>query len=157
MKTGKILKFLKSLGPDKRPPDVIIGGAEDPYLKRWWIIPRNRFFNIYLHQFLRSDDDRALHDHPWWNMSLLLDGKYVEYTPTGVHYRDPGHLYFRPAKALHRVELHRGAYTGEEWPVWTLFVTGPRFREWGFACPQGWRHWTEFTSEDSTVVGKGCA
>src|SRR5690606_32105599 len=36
--------------PTRRGPDVIIGGAHDPYLKRWWVIPRNRFFNIYLHQ-----------------------------------------------------------------------------------------------------------
>jgi hypothetical protein len=47
-----------------RPPDFVIGG-DSPYMLRWWIIPRNKFFNIYLHRFLRSDDDRALHDHPW--------------------------------------------------------------------------------------------
>ena len=35
------------------------------YLSRWHIIPRNRYFNIYLHKFVGSDDDRALHDHPW--------------------------------------------------------------------------------------------
>ena len=49
----------------RRPADFVIGGAERPYLRRWWVIPRNRLFNVYLHQFLRSDDDRALHDHPW--------------------------------------------------------------------------------------------
>ena len=48
-----------------REPDFIIGGHEAPYLRRHWLIPRNRFFNIYVHEFLRSDDDRALHDHPW--------------------------------------------------------------------------------------------
>lgn len=42
-----------------RNPDFIIGGA-DPYMLRWWVIPRNKVFNIYLHRFLRSDDDRAL-------------------------------------------------------------------------------------------------
>ena len=26
---------------------------------------RNKIFNIYLHQIIRSDDDRALHDHPY--------------------------------------------------------------------------------------------
>lgn len=45
------------------PCDFTIGGHERPYLLRWFIIPRNRFFNIYLHKFLRSDDDRALLDH----------------------------------------------------------------------------------------------
>ena len=49
-------------------------------MRRWWVIPRNKWFNVYLHHFLRSDDDRALHDQPWWNLSILLDGEYTEHT-----------------------------------------------------------------------------
>lgn len=41
-------------------PHQIIPSADDPYLLRWYIIP----LNVYLHKFMRSDDDRALHDHP---------------------------------------------------------------------------------------------
>jgi hypothetical protein len=63
-----------------RAPDVIIGGHDNPYLLRWFIIPRNPIFNIYLHQFLRSDDDRALHDHPWPWCSILLRGSYAEWS-----------------------------------------------------------------------------
>lgn len=55
----------------RRAPDVVIGEADSPYLLRWHPIPRNPIFNVYLHQFLRDDDDRALHDHPWVNVSLL--------------------------------------------------------------------------------------
>lgn len=139
----------------RRAPDFIIGPHADPYLKRWWIIPRNRFFNIYLHQFLHSDDDRALHDHPWSNVSLLLDGAYTEHTipQGGVHrhaiYRT-GDLKFRRAKAAHRIELHAG-------PCWSLFITGPVIREWGFHCPRGWRVWREFVdARDSGQVGRGC-
>lgn len=55
-----------------RKPDFVIGDLSNPYLLRWWVIPRNRFFNVYLHKFLRDDDDRALHDHPWWSMSIIL-------------------------------------------------------------------------------------
>jgi hypothetical protein len=58
----------------RRSPDFVIGGDERPYLLRWWVIPRNKVFNVYLHLFLRSDDDRALHDHPWANASMLLRG-----------------------------------------------------------------------------------
>lgn len=129
---------------DRRPPDFIIGGAEDPYLRRWWVIPRNRWFNVYLHHFMRSDDDRALHDHPWWNVSVLLEGEYREHTPEGVFLRRPGAFYARRAVAAHRVELLEGE-DGRLVPVWTLFITGPRVREWGFLCPRGWRHWREFT------------
>lgn len=140
---------------DRRPPDFIVGGKEDPYLMRWWVIPRNRFFNVYLHHFMRSDDDRALHDHPWWNLSILLKGEYTEHTIAagGVHravIRRAGQFKFRGAKSAHRIELHNG-------PCWTLFLTGPTLRTWGFHCPRGWRPWKEFVDDrDSGKVGRGC-
>jgi hypothetical protein len=114
-----------------RPPDFVIGGADDPYMLRWWVIPRNRFFNIYLHKFLRSDDDRALHDHPWVNVSYLLAGTYVEHmihaggVRTAIRYR-AGDLRFRRSITAHCIEI--------EEPCWSLFITGPVIREWGFHC-----------------------
>ena len=62
----------------RRPPDFVIGGSDRPYMHPWWLIPRNPWFNVYLHRIMRSDDDRALHDHPWVNCSVLLEGSYVE-------------------------------------------------------------------------------
>ena len=44
-------------------PHFLISDQADPYLHRWYVIPRNRFLNLYLHKFLRDDEDRALHDH----------------------------------------------------------------------------------------------
>lgn len=140
----------------RRPPDVIIGGAADPYMRRWWVIPRNRIFNIYLHHFMRSDDDRALHDHPWWNLSILLVGRYAEHTidAGGVNVftvRRAGQWKFRRASHAHRIELTHG-------PCWTLFITGPNIRSWGFHCPKGWVHWREFTNpaDGGKTVGRGC-
>lgn len=138
-----------------RPPDFIIGGADNPYMRRWWVIPRNRFFNVYLHEFLRSDDDRALHDHPWWNCSLLLFGEYTEHTIAagGINHRSiyrAGDLKFRRAGYAHRVELHAGS-------CWSLFITGPVVRGWGFHCPNGWRPWKEFVDgRDNGAIGRGC-
>lgn len=146
---------LRSRVANKRPPDVNIGKEDDVYMRRWWVIPRNRVFNIYLHNFLRSDDDRALHDHPWWNASILLSGQYTEHTIAagGVNRRvvyPTGAVKLRGAKYAHRVELTHG-------PCWSLFITGPTIRSWGFHCPAGWRHWTEFVdSRDSGKIGKGC-
>ncbi|RWF66864.1 hypothetical protein [Mesorhizobium sp.] len=139
----------------QRPPDVTIGGAADPYMRRWWVIPRNRFFNIYLHHFMRSDDDRALHDHPWWNLSILLDGRYVEHTISagGINVRTErraGDTKFRKARAAHRIELVDG-------PCWTLFLTGPVIRRWGFHCLRGWVDWQVFTKPDNPgEIGRGC-
>jgi hypothetical protein len=138
-------------------PDFVIGGDTRPYLRRWWLIPRNRLFNVYLHQFMRSDDDRALHDHPWMNCSVLLRGCYVEHTidAGGINrrsFRMAGDVVVRRSgRMAHRVELVDG-------PCWTVFITGPRYREWGFHCPeQGWVHWKRFTAtDDAGAIGKGC-
>ncbi len=134
-----------------RSPDFIVGGLDSPYLKRWWLIPKNWFFNVYLHQFLRSDDDRALHDHPWWNLSWLLRGGYVEVTPHGRVRRRCGSVVARFATTKHRIELINGN------PCWTLFITGPRIRDWGFWCPQGFVPWQKFTSPNNKgEIGRGC-
>lgn len=132
-------------------PHVLIGGDEDPYLKRWLVLPRNKFpINIYLHKFCHSDDDRALHDHPWPWWSILLKGQYLEYTkePGNPHPRKRFSLVRRPATSAHRVALVNGTRkdgTYGELPAWTLFITGKKQREWGFHCPQGWMHWEKFT------------
>jgi hypothetical protein len=132
----------------QRAPDLVIG---DHYLRRWFVIPRNMFSNQYLHWFGRSDDDRALHDHPWPNSSFILDGEYIEHTPDGAILRRAGDFVQREATSLHRIELIDAR------PVISLFSTGPKVRDWGFACPQGWVPWQEFTDpNDSTQVGAGC-
>jgi hypothetical protein len=133
-----------------RPCDFPIGGDVDPYILRWWVIPRNPWSNQYLHDIRRSDDDRALHDHPWPNTSFLIFGSYIEHTPEGSFVRKAGDVIFRPASAFHRLEVIPGQR------AISLFTTGPKVREWGFACPQGWVHWQDFTSEDGKFVGRGC-
>lgn len=146
-----------------RKPDFIIGGHDNPYMLRWYVIPRNPIFNIYLHKFLRSDDDRALHDHMYVNCSIILKGSYLEHTKKGCSYRGAGQIVFRRPTTAHRIQLlsdcwwdmNKVCYRNNA--AWTLFITGPRVREWGFHCPKGWRSWREFTSPaDSGSIGKGC-
>ncbi|MPW16930.1 hypothetical protein GCT13_08295 [Paraburkholderia sp. CNPSo 3157] len=141
----------------RRVPDVVIGSVFNPYLFRWWVIPRNGFFNVYLHRFMRSDDDCALHDHPWTNLSILLRGTYTEHTidAGGINVRTErraGQWKLRVFGSFaHRIELTHGE-------CWTLFITGPRYRHWGFHCPTaGWVHWQRFTAADNPgEIGKGC-
>lgn len=131
------------------PADYEIGTE---YLRRWWIVPRNPGCNVYLHEFSGSDDDRAMHDHPWDNTSYILSGRYIEHTPEGGFLREAGDIVQRRAVALHRIEVF-----ADEPPVISLFITGPKVREWGFACPQGWVHWQDFCAPgDSSKVGRGC-
>lgn len=153
--------------PASRKPDIVIGPPAKPYMLRWWIIPRNRVFNIYLHRFLQSDDARAMHDHPSANWSILLDGAYKEFFHDGtIKIRLPGDWIFRRPTTAHRIELFNrydfDRATGN-WikdgpsPCWSLFITGPRVRNWGFKCPHGWVPWQHFTkSSNPGEVGPGC-
>lgn len=112
-------------------PHFRINSEGDFYLDRWYVIPRNLWFNIYLHHTLRDDDPQALHDHPWWNVSLVLKGGYWEVMPGGkfMHmaasrtethsamaaslfqppfkrkWRGPGSIVLRRATDAHRLEL----------------------------------------------------
>lgn len=164
---------------DRRPPDISIGGKDNPYLRRWWLLPRNRVLNVYLHQFLRDDDDRALHDHPWFWCSIILRGSYVEHTIAagGIHrkrIRRALSIRFGTPWGAHRIELVRAGSPDAPASIraavrhgllpadyafscWTLFITGPRMRNWGFHCPRGWVPWQRFTDpDDPSRIGPGC-
>lgn len=175
----------------RRPCDFIIGGEREPYMLRWWLTPWSGWYRdikeedltwwqwlitrlpgAYLHRILRSDDDRALHDHPWCNISILLEGQYVEHVilPGGIHertYRQAGCVTARWAKTAHRLEIiapvigyrNNIALHGPHVRAWSLFLFGFRLRHWGFHCPErGWVHWREFTNpaDGGATVGKGC-
>lgn len=133
----------------RREPDFVIGGD---YMRRWYIIPRNERLNLYLHETLRSDDD-VMHDHPWDNTSLLISGGYVEHTPEASYHRLPGDIISRKATDVHRLEL-----VGDQ-PSISLFMTGPKIRDWGFHCPNGWVPWQVFTGgyhNGRSDKGAGC-
>ena len=119
-----------------RPPDFVIGEKDDPYLERWYVIPRNRWFNIYLHHFLKGDDDRALHDHPWTFISFILRGGYWEQTETGRKWHAPGSILYRPAEWKHRVIITQ--------PSWSLVVVFRRRRKWGFWVNEKWCWWRNY-------------
>jgi hypothetical protein len=145
----KFLEWLKILISGK--PHFIIGGAENPYMYRWHLIPRNRWLCIYLHKFLRDDDDRALHDHPWNFLSIMLSGSYDEHTTDGVITRRAPSVAWRKADHRHRVELNTKH-------CWTVIFRGSVIRQWGFWCPQGFVHWKIFTAPgDKGAIGRGCA
>lgn len=120
------------------------------YMERYWLVKPSRWTfgcGIRVHHILRSDNDRDMHTHPWWNLSLILRGVYWEVMPAkkdepGAYYggyvnlnepfkmkqRKVGDLVFRRRTARHKLMLFRG-------PVWTFFVTGPETRDaspWGY-------------------------
>lgn len=122
--------------------DGIDGGPRREYLFRWHMIPRNRWFNLYLHKFVHGDDERALHDHPWASASLILEGHYIEHTSEWAYEHSPdtspegvnAHVaylerLFSPGDGrFYRdgsVALNRGEFPGQhKFDYWQTFTAG---------------------------------
>lgn len=141
-----------------REPDFYIGGKENPYLRRWWLTNRiPEKCKVYLHNFLRDDEDRAPHDHPSDSLSIGIWGRYKEHMADGsIKIRYPFIPVWRKATDYHRIELFRDK-NGNIKQAWTVFTFGPKLQDWGFRCPQGKIMWWDFTdANDSGSVGKGC-
>ena len=95
------------------------------------------------------------------NCSLVLEGNYIEVLGDNQRFsfsdrvvRHQGDIIFRMPSTLHRIELMRSK-VDVVMPVTTMFITGPRMRDWGFACPNGWvDHMTFLNRKDN--YGRGC-
>ena len=83
-----------------------------------------RWFRIYLHRLNAPNAHKVCHDHPWWFWTLLLKGGYNEYHQGIWTWQCAGSLLYRPAEWQHNV-VTRGV-------SWSLILTGPKFRKWGF-------------------------
>ena len=130
----------------QRPPDEIIG---DRYMRRWHAV-RTPIFCEYIHLYVGDDPIECLHDHPWPSASICLRGALQETTSIAgdtceLSRITPGTVSVRSARFSHRLQLVTG-------PAVTLFLTGPRIRDWGWHLPTGWRHWKEVSRVDPDGV-----
>ena len=125
---NKIIEWIKRKCPSKL---IQLDGLD--YLERYTIV-WTPFFKVYMHNILRSDLDRNLHNHPWHFLTILLKGSYKETLKIiknqtsfkeKVQVYGPGSTLFRPAHHYHRIEL------GEE-TVTSIVIAGPKFQDWGF-------------------------
>jgi hypothetical protein len=129
---SKINTFLHKRVIAKRKPDFMIPFNKDKiFMERWFLIKRNKIFNIYLHQYTEPDPDHTLHDHPWFSMSFILFSGFQEQTIKygGVFvYRTfkQGNFHFMSPWHTHRISMVTCGTCR------TLFFTGPVIREWGF-------------------------
>lgn len=134
-----------------------------PYMYRYYLwrkptehttgIPKKEpRFNVFIHNIVQSDIGDP-HDHPWDYTSVILWGGYVEWiyikTPVWetnpnesrfnglkltykvartIKYRRVGDIIKAHAERTHMVHL-------KDKPAWTLFIRGPKVREWGFLNP----------------------
>jgi hypothetical protein len=55
----------------QRRPHQVVGPPHAPYLMRWFVLPHNRFVNVYVQTFASSEllnSARALSLDPWNNL-----------------------------------------------------------------------------------------
>ena len=125
----------------------------EPYLERYYVFLKDRTwfpFNVFLHKFLKSDPD-DVHDHPWPYATLILKGCYYEWVAKfnslgekiGEErmWRGPGHFRVCSATSYHRIELDPDV------TAWTLFMPGPKKREWGFLVNNKWVRHDQYLQE----------
>lgn len=132
---------------DNRKPGITwgqrVGETECPYLRRW--ILNFGLGSIRVHHWIASDDPRALHDHPWWFLTFVVRGGYLdvsEYadgTPRYDHLTE-GSVRYRPALHKHTVLVEPGG-------CWTIMLTGRHSRDWGFWVNGQWKRMRRFFRE----------
>ena len=94
------------------------------YVRRW--VMETRWFSVRLHHWMHSDDSRAMHDHTWWFITFVIKGSYVDVIPPVTEWMGVGHrIAWRPALHRHTVQVSPGG-------CWTLLLTGPKIRPFGF-------------------------
>lgn len=146
----------------------IIGDDQGtPYMVRYFISRPNtkKKGRIYLHKFLRSDHDRALHDHPWNFVSIILKGGYWEfaddraipYKQKAGNERKYGSTYGQPEDKAYTMHIEREKFSSRAFPLTAYHdslvkpdkyipasVKGQSFRWFGpgsiLRRGAGWRH-----------------
>jgi hypothetical protein len=144
------LNFLERIG---RKRIVMDRQSDEPYLERYYLFlkDRDRFpFNVFLHKFLKGDPD-DVHDHPWPYATLILKGGYYEWLPQFDSkgnkiaemcvWRGPGSFRICSANSYHRIELDPNV------TAWTLFMPGPKKRDWGFLVNNKWIQHEQYLKE----------
>jgi len=136
-------------------------GEDETYLKRWFVARKNMIptvigeriskeesravagfvpsmvENVYVHKFGAGDANETLHDHPWWNVSLIVSGGYTEQLDDRLVERNPGDVIIRQAADRHAIRLVKPDTV-------TIFGTGIKEREWGFWVDGEFVHWRDF-------------
>lgn len=107
---------------------------------------------LRLHKFMRGDDDRAPHDHPWWFITFPFKS-YTELVavPAQNGYFEDDQDYWcyltRTVKAwrfhFRSSALKHIVISAPNMPFWTFVIAGRKTKDWGF-----WRKPSAFTPHE---------
>ena len=170
----KIEAFIRAVLDRLLKKKEIVNCARELYLRRWYLL-RTKRVGIFIHQFVRSDEDRALHDHPWSFLVVPIWRGYVEHSErirdcktcdgtgivgifdasAGCPDCDLGEV--REARQTRVYPLLGTRFRGGTYrhrvdlidgkAAWSLFFRFTENRVWGFWLPDGFKPWNLFWQE----------
>ena len=123
-----------------------------PHFHRLPLLLGKHRISIYLHHFVGPDDARDPHDHPKWFLSIGLWGSYTETRynsgiKAGVRKFTAPWIRWFPAEHAHQLSNCN---------AWTLVITGPVKRQWGFwAGPHQWVDKQEYVDQVNEGLNNG--
>jgi hypothetical protein len=134
--TGKVTDSGRDLAPKSWVEKMLrrflihkeIGWVEIGEVFYRYQLLKTRWFNLYLHQLdAPAWHPVGCHDHPWWFVTVLLKGGYLEKqnSDADLKRRYPGQILYRPAEHAHDVITPYGR-------SWSLVLTGRKSHSWGF-------------------------
>lgn len=136
------------------PRLIMSRDGKSVYLERYYLLGHpseedqpDSPLTVVLHRFRMSDDDGALHNHPWQqSVSFIIAGGYVEtrgqrnHSSLRVGRFEPGDFNLIGAEDFHSVALI-------EDDCWSIFISGSKTgHSWGFidiatGLYTPWREW----------------
>lgn len=126
----RALDVLRKISPVRLTWGQAGGLPECPYFRRW--ILDFGIFALRVHRWYADDDHRAFHDHPYWFVTIVLWGGYVDVSGPETGEGPPsedrlgiGSIRFRPAHFRHSVQQVRPGTA-------TILISGRPSRRWGF-------------------------
>ncbi len=145
--------------------------AHDIYLHRWYIF-RSDGLAMFIHKFVRSDEDRFLHDHPWNFLVIPLWGGYIEHSDRRLSNNEAcdemfgwatspesfAELQFRLSRRIaikkriwpiissryRDTKYRHRVELIKERPSWSIFFRFKKTREWGFWPKTGFILWNKW-------------
>ena len=168
--------FCKWLSKHDRHRTIFDRDGLKPYIERFYVLFKpavghngtGKPFNVFLHN-IKESDEPVYHDHPWWSLSIILKGGYIEHIPLWIRStpvvpegfitdvpvkRKAGSIIFR--KLGHGRSISRNFHWLEltHKDTWTIFIHGPRVQTWGFLKlgKDGfgfpiWQYWRDYLKE----------
>ena len=94
-------------------------------------------FSIRVHRFFPGYQDVHAHSHPWWFVTLVLRGGYVDHSKRGADRLSVGTFRLRRPQHTHRLAVGPEGCT-------TLVLTGPLINDWGFWVDRRFYPWDRY-------------